>query len=90
MCSKNKKDGQNEFHMYIIVEVMWKVQKFCTRVVGMVIYTHYSKKVTTATPTQSIVGIHVHSFSGYIPDQMENVVYCQVLEMLLNDIQLLR
>jgi len=34
--------------MYIVVEIMWKVQKYCTGVVGMVIDTGYSKKVATA------------------------------------------
>jgi len=43
--------------VYIVVEIMWKVQKYCTGVVGMVIDTGYSKKVATATPTQGIVGI---------------------------------
>jgi len=47
----------------------------------MVIDTGYIKKVATATPTQSIVGIYVHCVSGNIPDQMENVVYCHVLEV---------
>jgi hypothetical protein len=69
---------------------MWKVQKYCTRVVGMVIDTGYSKRVATATPTQGIVGIYVHCVSGNIPDQMENVMYCHVLEVLFNDTQLLR
>jgi hypothetical protein len=72
------------------VEIMWKVQNFCTRVVGMVIDTGYSKKVASATPTQSIVGVYVHCVSGNIPDQMENVVYCHVLVVLFNDTQLLR
>jgi len=69
---------------------MWQVQNFCTRVVGMVIDTGYSKKVASATPTQSIVGMYVHWVSGNIPDQMENVVYCHVFEVLFNDTQLLR
>jgi hypothetical protein len=90
MCSKNKKNCPSEFYMYIIVEIVWTVQKFCTRLVGMVLHTGHSKKVATATPTQSIVGIHMHCVSGNIPDQMENVMYCQVLEVLFNDTQLLR
>lgn len=57
---------------------------------GMVTDTGCSKKVATATPTQSIVGIYVHCVSGNFPDQMENVVYCHVLEVLFNDTQLLR
>jgi len=69
---------------------MWQVQNFCTRVVGLVIDTGYSKKVASATPTQSIVGMYVHWVSGNIPDQMENVVYCHVFEVLFNDTQLLR
>ena len=56
----------------------------------MVIDMGYSKKVATATPTQSIVDIYVCCVSGNIPDQMENVVYCHVLEVLFNDTQLLR
>jgi len=64
---------------YIIVEIMWKVQKFCTRVVGMDIDMGYNKKVAAATPTQRIVDVYVHCVSGNIPDQVENVVYCHVL-----------
>jgi hypothetical protein len=68
------------------VEIMWKVQKFCKRVVGVVIDMGYSKNVATATPTLS----DVHCVSGNSPDQMENVVCCHVLEVLFNDTQLLR
>jgi hypothetical protein len=67
--------------MYIIVEIMHRIQKFCTGVVG--IYIVCRKKVPTATTvdgigTEDVVGIHVHCFSGNISDQMENIVYCQV------------
>ena len=64
--------------------------KVLYKVVGMVIDMGYSKKVATATPTQSVVGIYVHCVRGNIPDQMENFIYCHVLEMLFNDTQLLR
>jgi hypothetical protein len=69
---------------------MYRVQKFCTRVLGMAIYMVHSKKVATAThivgnDTEDIVVIHVHCVSGNIPDQMDNFVYFQVLDVLLND-----
>lgn len=48
------------------------------------------RRLQLPTPTQGIVGIYVHCVSGNIPDQVENVVYCHVLEVLFNDTQLLR
>jgi hypothetical protein len=69
---------------------MWTVQMFCTTIVDMVLDTGHSKKIATDTPTQSVVGIHMQGVSGNILDQMENVMYCQVLEVLFNATQLLR